>query len=81
MQSKLRSHCQRQRRVTINGKPSHLCTRLWDSQTLVIGQMVADTKSDGKMLRLVFVTPTIIDPAGNRVHTDEELSEKYKQAP
>jgi general secretion pathway protein D len=22
---------------------------------------------------VIFVTPTIIDPAGNRVHTDEEL--------
>jgi len=22
---------------------------------------------------VIFVTPTIIDPAGNRVHTDEEM--------
>ena len=22
---------------------------------------------------MIFVTPTIIDPAGNRVHTDEEM--------
>ena len=30
---------------------------------------------------LVFVTPTIIDPAGNRVHTDEEMRKFDKNVP
>lgn len=30
---------------------------------------------------VIFVTPTIIDPAGNRLHTDEELPFAQKTIP
>jgi type II secretory pathway component GspD/PulD (secretin)/tetratricopeptide (TPR) repeat protein len=33
----------------------------------------SESSSTRKKNLLIFVTPTIIDPAGNRVHTDEEL--------
>ena len=56
---------------------------LWDNQTAIIsglpekdllnGKEVSDkSKSSDKEL-LVFVTATIVDPAGNRVHSDDEL--------
>jgi general secretion pathway protein D len=59
--------------------------QVWDGQTLVLGGVVTEElekdrngkpRKDGKSLRkqlLVFVTPTIVDPAGNRVHTAENL--------
>jgi general secretion pathway protein D len=31
------------------------------------------TKSSVKKNLMIFVTPTIVDPAGNRVHSDDEL--------
>jgi hypothetical protein len=42
---------------------------IWDNQTLLLGSQ----NSDGKNQMLVFITATMIDPAGNRIHTDEEL--------
>jgi len=33
----------------------------------------SETKVNAKKNLVIFVTPTIIDPAGNRVHTDEEM--------
>jgi hypothetical protein len=56
---------------------------LWDGQTAIIsglpekdyinGKEISDkSKSTDKEL-LVFVTATIVDPAGNRVHSDDEL--------
>ncbi|MEI2725066.1 MAG: hypothetical protein V9H26_16570 [Verrucomicrobiota bacterium] len=59
---------------------------VWDGQTLVLGGFVAQEvirKPDGSEVRqrsdkavkrslLVFITPTIIDPAGNRVNPVEE---------
>jgi hypothetical protein len=47
-----------------------------DGQTLVAGHLVNDKPSEPKKLQLYFVTPTIIDAAGNRIHTDEELPGK-----
>jgi hypothetical protein len=57
---------------------------LWDGQTAIIsgfpekdyvnGKEVFDkSKSCDKEL-LVFITATIVDPAGNRIHSDKELS-------
>ena len=48
---------------------------VWDGQTIVLGGMMdqvdeAKKASERKNL-LVFVTATIVDAAGNRVHTDE----------
>src|SRR6185369_12614188 len=51
---------------------------VWDGQTVVLGNFLNDGKEvtgqpsvDDKEL-LVFITVTIIDPAGNRVHADDE---------
>ena len=43
---------------------------IWDGQTLVLAPINSD---DGKTRLFVFVTTTIIDPAGNRVHTENKL--------
>jgi hypothetical protein len=40
---------------------------IWDGQTFAMGM----GKFDGKE-RVAFVTVTIIDPAGNRVHSEDE---------
>ena len=51
---------------------------LYDGDTLVLGNPVdekgqpAEKPGDGKKHLLVFVTATLIDPAGNRVHSDDE---------
>jgi type II secretory pathway component GspD/PulD (secretin) len=56
---------------------------VWDGQTAVLGGLIpkGDLPWIGKSSRdgheqalLIFVTPTIIDPVGNRVHTDEQLN-------
>jgi type II secretory pathway component GspD/PulD (secretin) len=33
----------------------------------------SQSKTEAKDNLMVFVTPTIVDPAGNRVHSDDEL--------
>jgi beta-lactamase regulating signal transducer with metallopeptidase domain len=56
---------------------------LWDGQTVVLGGLPENVylngkettekpKADDKEL-LIFITATIVDPAGNRVHSDDEL--------
>ncbi len=42
---------------------------IWDGQTILLGSQ----KSDGNNRLLVFITTTLVDPAGNRIHADEEL--------
>jgi type II secretory pathway component GspD/PulD (secretin) len=44
-----------------------------DGQTLVLGGFIRP-KTEGKKMVMFLVTPYIVDPAGNRMHTDEELS-------
>jgi len=40
----------------------------------LVGRMFRSESADKKKKNLlIFVTPTIIDPAGNRIHTDEEM--------
>ncbi len=62
---------------------------VWDGQTVVLGctsEAPANAATDStrsvvtngknatvRKQLLVFITPTIIDPAGNRVHTDDEM--------
>jgi len=46
---------------------------VWDGQTLVIGGLTTNQSSKVRKMRLVFVTPTIIDRAGNRMHTDNDM--------
>jgi beta-lactamase regulating signal transducer with metallopeptidase domain len=45
---------------------------LWDGETLVLGGMTTNQPPEARRLRLVFVTPRIIDSAGNPVHSDEK---------
>ena len=33
----------------------------------------SESKTTSKNNLLIFVTPTLIDPAGNRLHTDDEM--------
>jgi hypothetical protein len=56
---------------------------VWDGQTLILGGGMVELPGSstnaataGKVVRkqlFVFVTPTIVDPAGNRVHTHDEM--------
>jgi len=39
----------------------------------ILGRFSSQTKSSVKKNLMIFVTPTIVDPAGNRVHSDDEL--------
>jgi RNA polymerase sigma factor (sigma-70 family) len=43
--------------------------KIWDGQTLLLGSQ----NSDGKNRLLVFITTTLVDPAGNKFHADDEL--------
>ena len=64
---------------------------LWDGQTLILGNLKDSSFVGGKEVKnrptsddtelLVFITASIVDPAGNRVHSDDEirqLQEKTK---
>jgi len=56
---------------------------LWDGQTAIIGALpekdyvngkeVSDKSKSSDKLLLIFVTATIVDPAGNRIHSNDEL--------
>ena len=56
---------------------------LWDNQTLILGNLKDSSFVGGKVVKngptsddrelLVFITATIVDPAGNRVHSDDKL--------
>ncbi len=52
---------------------------VWDGQTLMVGNpidannQIVEKPGDGKKRLFVLVTPTIIDPGGNRVHKDDEI--------
>jgi general secretion pathway protein D len=41
----------------------------------------SESSTNGRRRLLIFITPTIIDPAGNRVHTDEEMPFGQKSIP
>jgi Flp pilus assembly secretin CpaC len=68
-------------RFRVQQASTHL--RLWDNQTAVLmnlpakvvvgGQEVsADSKRQDKEI-VVFITATLVDPVGNRLHTDDQL--------
>ena len=56
---------------------------LWDNQTVIIAGLPETTHIGGNVVPgkpktndkelLIFITATIVDPAGNRVHSDEEM--------
>ena len=56
--------------------------KLWDGQTLVLGSMMANVEAKlrekvpvlGDLpLVVVLVTPTLIDPSGNRIHSEQDM--------
>jgi type II secretory pathway component GspD/PulD (secretin) len=47
----------------------HTTLRVWDGRTLNLGGLLSEKKNVD-----VFVTPTLIDPAGNRVHSEAEMA-------
>jgi beta-lactamase regulating signal transducer with metallopeptidase domain len=61
---------------------------VWDGQTVVMGGLIQDgdpgqkqsTNSQKEDL-LIFITATIIDPAGNRVHTEADMPFAVKSIP
>jgi general secretion pathway protein D len=65
---------------------------VWDGQTVVVGpgsievedKSQHDAAGAAKKIRkhlLVFVTPTIVDAAGNRVHSDQEMPFRQNAVP
>jgi beta-lactamase regulating signal transducer with metallopeptidase domain len=46
---------------------------VWDGQTVMLSQEDNNKSVRDRKYLFVFVTPTIIDPAGNRVHSDEDM--------
>ncbi len=50
--------------------------RSWDGQTLVFSGVMTNQAPGAQKEMLVFVTPTIIDPAGNRVHTEDDVAKR-----
>jgi hypothetical protein len=57
--------------VTVSA-PETLTARanVWDGQTLILA---SDNPGADKTRLLVFVTATVVDPAGNRAHADDKL--------
>jgi type II secretory pathway component GspD/PulD (secretin)/beta-lactamase regulating signal transducer with metallopeptidase domain len=68
---------------------------IWDNQTVVLGGLVGPSprdlspvrrasqsqpKTSNKKNLMMFVTATIVDPAGNRVHSDDELRQMQAKA-
>lgn len=47
--------------------------KLWDGNTLLIGGVMTNQLSGANKWWMVFVTAIIIDPAGNRVHADDDM--------
>jgi len=68
---------------------------VWDGQTIVLGGFISEMvtpQPDGSEIRkpdskvekkqlFIFITPTIIDSAGNRVHHDEDKLRDWPTAP
>ena len=62
-------------RPNIRQRQMSTSVQVWDGQTVVLGGLVSEsvnTTSKKKSL-LVFITPTLIDPAGNRLHPEKEM--------
>jgi hypothetical protein len=77
-------------RFRVRETKTHL--KLWDGQTVVLGSFQdrfvpggkeVDAKPGSKVRKqlLVFVTVTLVDPAGNRIHSDDEISFAQKNIP
>jgi hypothetical protein len=58
---------------TLNGE-----VNMYDHQTLLLST-TEKTKPDSQLI--VLLTATLVDPAGNRVHADDELPFAQNEAP
>ena len=63
-----------------------ISAKVWDGQTIVIDNTPSREKNpaapgDSDRRLLILVTPCLIDPAGNRIHTDEELISRRATQP
>jgi general secretion pathway protein D len=65
--------------IVLGGLISETITKISDKVPVLgdipfVGRLFQSQSSDSSKDNLViFVTPTIIDPSGNRVHTDEDM--------
>lgn len=73
----------------IGSRQADANVNLWDNQTLVLalGNLksyladAAELKSNANDKEVIlFLTATIVDPAGNRVHSDDELRQIQEKA-
>jgi hypothetical protein len=48
-----------------------------DGQTMVLTLADTNQPPDTRTLRLLFITPRLIDPTGNPIHSDVELLNKH----
>jgi type II secretory pathway component GspD/PulD (secretin)/beta-lactamase regulating signal transducer with metallopeptidase domain len=53
--------------------PQPHTANVWDGQTLVVRKIPRANTAGQKQELLIFITPTIVDPAGNRLHTAEQM--------
>ena len=73
--------------VVLGGLIGETITKINDKVPMLgdlplVGKLFQSQSSDAtKENLLIFVTPTIIDPAGNRVHRDEDLPFAKTQIP
>ena len=65
--------------MVLGGLPSETVSLLKDKVPLlgdlplVGGLFRSESKATTKKNLLIFITPTLIDPAGNRLHTEDEM--------
>jgi general secretion pathway protein D len=73
--------------VVLGGLPSETVSMLKDKVPLLgdlplLGRLfLSESKATTKKNLLIFVTPTLIDPVGNRVHTEDELPFTHDAVP
>jgi general secretion pathway protein D len=73
--------------VVLGGLPSETVSMLKDKVPLLgdlplLGRLFrSESKATTKKNLLIFVTPTLIDPVGNRVHTEDELPFTHDAVP
>ena len=74
-----RSMCGTARRVVLGGLLAETVTTIKDQVPMLgdlplVGRFFrSESKNTKKKNLLIFVTPTLIDPAGNRLHTEDEM--------
>ncbi|HEX3627561.1 MAG TPA: M56 family metallopeptidase [Verrucomicrobiae bacterium] len=81
----------RERPAAVQVSQASMSKRIYDGQTLVLflkpaqgssgGETNEAREKDGDKVLLTFVTATLIDSAGNRKHTDDELPFARKSVP